>query len=188
MELNGTGKLQGMKEFQPRMEEFLSGQDVEFMMKFAEMMLLLHRVVVVSDAYFQKMGTSKGRFLILIRLLLSNSPAGESISVLRPFYPISYAAMSGVLDTLEKDSMIERCDNPEDRRKVNIRLTVKGRGFITDFLPPHLENIKNIGSELQEDQIEHLFGSLKMIIGGFERLAKSPPEERSYKGAGRKRK
>lgn len=187
MEQNGSEELQEIKEFlQPRMEAFLSGQDVGFMMKFAEMMLLLHRVVVVSDAYFQKMGTSKGRFLILVRLLLSSAPAGESISVLRPFYPISYAAMSGVLDTLEKDGMIERCDNPEDRRKVNIRLTDRGRAFIIDFLPTHLENIKNISSGLQEDELEQLFGSLKMIIGGFERLAKFPLEERSNKGAGRK--
>lgn len=185
MEQTGTEKSPEMKEFLPKFEEFLSGKDVEFMMKFAEMMLLLHRVVVVSDAYFQKMGTSKGRFLLLVRLLFSNSPAGESISDLRPFYPISYAAMSGVLDTLEKDGMIERCDNPEDRRKVNIRLTDKGRGFIIDFLPAHLENVKKVGSALQEDEVEQLFGSLKNIIGGFERLAKSLPEKRSNESAGR---
>lgn len=93
--------------------------------------------------------------------------------------------MSGVLDTLEKDGMIERCDNPEDRRKVNIRLTDKGRGFIIDFLPAHLENVKKVGSALQEDEVEQLFGSLKNIIGGFERLAKSLPEKRSNESAGR---
>ncbi len=148
-------------------------QDVEFMMRFSETMLLLHRVVVVSDAYFQSMGTAKGRFLILTRLLLSDSSSGDSISDLRPFYPISYAAMSGVLDTLEKDGMIERCANPEDRRRVNIRLSEKGRKFIIDFLPAHVENVKKIGSELQEDEVAQMFGSLKKIIGGFERLTQS---------------
>lgn len=186
MERNGSGKLQEIKDFLPKFEEYLSGQDAEFVVEFAEIMLLLHRVVVVSDAYFQKIGTSKGRFFLLVRLLFSDSPAGESISALRPFYPISYAAMSGVLDTMEKDGMIERCNNPEDRRKVNIRLTDKGRSFIIDFLPVHLENIKKIGSELQEDEVEQLFGTLKMIIGGFERLAKCLPEECIDKGAGRK--
>lgn len=186
MELNGIGKLPEMKKFLTGFEAFLSEQNVEFIMKFAEMMLLLHRVVVVSDAYFQKMGTSKGRFLILVRLLLSDSPSGESISALRPFYPISYAAMSGVLDTLEKDGMVERCVNPEDRRKVNIRLTGKGRGFIVDFLPAHLENVKKIGSEIQEDEIEQMFDSLKKIIGRFERLINSLPEKHSNKGRGRK--
>lgn len=188
MESKGIDKSTEMKEFLSKFEEFLSGQDVEFMMKFAEMMLLLHRVVVVSDTYFQKMGTSKGRFLLLIRLLLSDSPAGESISVLRPFYPISYAAMSGVLDTLEKDGMVERCDNPEDRRKVNIRLTDKGRGFIVNFLPAHVDNVKKIGSALQEEEVEQLFGSMKKIIGGFEHLANSLPKERGNKDGGRKRK
>ncbi len=162
-----------MKNFLPKFEEFLPEQDVEFMMRFSETMLLLHRVVVVSDAYFQSMGTAKGRFLILIRLLLSDSSSGDSISDLRPFYPISYAAMSGVLDTLEKDGMIERCANPEDRRKVNIRLSEKGRKFIIDFLPAHVENVKKIGSGLQEDEVAQMFGSLKKIIGGFERITQS---------------
>ncbi|MGL1933151.1 MAG: MarR family transcriptional regulator [Desulfotalea sp.] len=188
MELKEIANPPEMKTFKHKFEELLSGDDVGFMMGFAEMMLLLHRVVVVSDAYFQKMGTSKGRFLVLVRLLLSDSPAGESISSLRPFYPISYAAMSGVLDTLEKDSMIERCANPEDRRKVNIRLTDKGRNFINEFLPVHLNNVKKVGSGLQENEIEQLFGSMKKIIGGFERLINSLPEEHCKKSTGRKKK
>jgi len=185
MKQNGTDNLAGMMDFLPKFEAFLPEQDVEFMMRFAETMLLVHRVVVVSDAYFQSMGTAKGRFLILTRLLLSDSSSGESISDLRPFYPISYAAMSGVLDTLEKDGMIERCANPEDRRRVNIRLSEKGRKFIIDFLPAHVENIQKIGSGLQEDEIGQMFGSLKKIIAGFERLTRSIPGKGSSAGGGR---
>ncbi len=186
MEQNGTDNLPGMKDFLPKFEEFLPEQDVEFMRKFSEMMLLLHRVVVVSDAYFQSMGTAKGRFFILIRLLLSDSSSGDSISDLRLCYPISYAAMSGVLDTLEKDDMIERCANLEDRRRVNIRLSEKGRKFIIDFLPAHVENVKKIGLGLQEGEVAQMFGSLKKIIGGFERLTQSLPGESSTVSGGRK--
>ena len=121
------------------------------------------------------MGTSKGRFLLLIRLLLSDTPSGESISALRPFYPISYAAMSGVLDTLEKDGMIERCANPDDRRRVNIRLTGKGRDFILDFLPDHLNNVKTIGSGFKEDEVAKLSVSLKKLISGFEQVSAARP-------------
>jgi len=96
----------------------MPNQDVVPMMKFVETMLLLHRVVMVSDAYFKSLGTSKGRYFIMMRLLLSDSPGGESISELRLFYPISLAAMSGVLDTLEKDDLVERCANLGDRRKM----------------------------------------------------------------------
>jgi DNA-binding MarR family transcriptional regulator len=186
MEHNGTDNLPGMKDFLPKFEEFLPEPDVAFIMRFAETMLLLHRVVVVSDAYFQSMGTAKGRFLILTRLLLSDSSSGDSISDLRPFYPISYAAMSGVLDTLEKDGMIERCANPEDRRKVNIRLSEKGRKFIIDFLPAHVENVKKIGLRLQEDEVAQMFGSLKKIINGFEQLTQSLPGKSSTANGGRK--
>jgi DNA-binding MarR family transcriptional regulator len=176
MEQNGMYKLPGIKKYFPKFDEFMPEQDAEFMMKFTETMLLLHRVVVVSDAYFQSMGTSKGRYLILTRLLLSDSPDGESISDLRPFYPISYAAMSGVLDTLEKDNMIERCTNLEDRRKVNIRLTDNGRTFIKAFLPSHVEKIKKIGFALDEDEIAQMFTSLKTIIKGFEQQTSPSPK------------
>ncbi|WP_041273137.1 MarR family winged helix-turn-helix transcriptional regulator [Desulforapulum autotrophicum] len=186
MEQNRTDSLPEMKAFLPKFKAFLPEQDVEFMMKFADTMLMLHRVVVVSDAYFQRMGTAKGRVLILTRLLLSDASSGDSISDLRPFYPISYAAMSGVLDTLEKDGMVERCANPEDRRRVNIRLSEKGRKFIIDFLPTHVENVKKISSGLQEDEVAQMFGSLEKIIGGFERLAQSLPEKNSTASGGGK--
>ena len=188
MEQKRTESLPGMNDFLPKFKAFLPEQDVEFMMGFAKMMLLLHRVVVVSDAYFQNMDTSKGRFLILTRLLLSDSSGGESISDLRPFYPISYAAMSGVLDTLEKDGMIERCTNSEDRRKVNIRLSKKGRKFIIDFFPAHMKNVKKIGSGLQADEVAQMFGFLKKIIHGFEILTLSLPEKSSTASEGRKEK
>lgn len=177
MELNGKDTQLNMKDYLPRFEEYLEEQDVGFMMSFAETMLLLHRVVVVSDGYFQSMGTSKGRFLILIRLLLSDTPEGESISALRPFYPISYAAMSGVLDTLEKDGMIERCANPADRRRVNIRLTRTGRDFIVNFMPNHLENIKRIASGFIEDEVAVLSTSLKKLITGFEQVSTARREK-----------
>jgi DNA-binding MarR family transcriptional regulator len=186
MEQNGTDNLPGMKDFLPEFEELLPEQDVESMMRFSEMMLLLHRVVVVSDTYFQSMGTAKGRFFILTRLLLSDSSSGDSISDLRPFYPISYAAMSGVLDTLEKDDMIERCANLEDRRRVNIRLSEKGRKFIIDFLPAHVENVKKIGSRLQEGEVAQILDSLKRIIGGFERLTPPLPGKSRTVSGGRK--
>jgi len=186
MEQNGTDNLSEVNKFFPKFEDFLPEQDVEFMMKFSGMMLLLHRVVVVGDAYFQSMGTAKGRFLILTRLLLSDSSSGDSISDLLPFYPISYAAMSGVLDTLEKDDMIERCANLEDRRRVNIRLSEKGRKFIIDFFPTHVENVKKISSGLQGDEVAQMFGSLEKIIGGFERLAQSLPGKNSTASGGRK--
>lgn len=165
-------KFSEMKRYLPRFEEFMPEQDVEPMLKFAETMLLLHRVVVASDAYFKSMGTSKGRYFLLMRLLMSDAPDGESISELQPFYPISLAAMSGVLDTLEKDNMIERCANPEDRRKVNIRLTDTGRTFIKEFLPSHVEKIKKIGLGFDEKELSQMFTSLKTIIAGIEQHIK----------------
>ena len=156
------------RKFDARLKALFPELDVDFMVGFGSTMLMLHTFMVLTESYFQSLGTSKGRFLILVRLLISDSPVGESISSLRPFYPISYAAMSGVLDTLEKDGMIERLSHPSDRRKVNIRITEAGRAFMMDFVPKHLENIKALSSLLTEEDRVMLPEIVQKLIRGFE--------------------
>ncbi|BBO89208.1 MarR family winged helix-turn-helix transcriptional regulator [Desulfosarcina ovata] len=163
-------------QYSRRFKALFPELDMNFMVNFGSTMLMLHTLMVLTESYFQSVGTSKGRFLILIRLLAVDSPQGESISELRPFYPITYAAMSGVLDTLEKDGMIERLPHPTDRRKVNIRITDAGRRFMMDFIPKHLANLKTISALLTDDDRARFPEILQKTITGFGRfLSKDTP-------------
>ena len=73
--------------------------------------------------------------------------------------------------------MIERCANPADRRRVNIRLTRAGRDFIVNFMPDHLKNIKRIASGFIEDEVAILSVSLKKLIIGFEQVSSGRREK-----------
>jgi len=57
-----------------------------------------------------------------------------------------------VIDNLEKNSYVKRKKDPEDRRAVLIHLTPKGKKFIEEFFPKHLEKIKQEFSVLTESE------------------------------------
>ncbi|TVQ04418.1 MAG: MarR family transcriptional regulator [Balneolaceae bacterium] len=57
-----------------------------------------------------------------------------------------------VIDNLEKNSYVKRKKDPEDRRAVLIHLTPKGKKFIEEFFPKHLEKIKQEFSVLSESE------------------------------------
>jgi DNA-binding MarR family transcriptional regulator len=163
-----TNQKPTIYEFADQFEVLFPGLNAAFMLRFAGTMLRIHSFMMLTESYFQSAGTSKGRFIVLVRLLISKSPEGESISSIRPFYPISNAALSGILDTLERDAMIERLPNPSDRRKVNIRITEPGRRFIMGFLPKHLQNVKTMSAFVTDEEISTLSNIVQKLIHGVE--------------------
>ena len=61
-----------------------------------------------------------------------------------------------VIDNLERCDFVERKRDPEDRRAMLINLTKKGKKFIEDFFPRHLEEIKSEFSVLDKNEKEEL--------------------------------
>jgi MarR family 2-MHQ and catechol resistance regulon transcriptional repressor len=57
-----------------------------------------------------------------------------------------------VVDNLEKSGYVVRKSDPNDRRAVLIHLTRKGKQFISDFFPKHLEKIKEEFSVLTDQE------------------------------------
>lgn len=57
-----------------------------------------------------------------------------------------------VIDNLEKNNFVKRKKDPHDRRAVLIHLTPKGKQFIEEFFPKHLEKIKEEFNVLTESE------------------------------------
>lgn len=68
-----------------------------------------------------------------------------------------------VIDNLERCGHVKRKQDPEDRRAVLIHLTPKGKAFIENFFPKHLERIKEEFSVLTEEEKETLAGICKKL-------------------------
>jgi len=93
-----------------------------------------------SDGHFASYGTSCGRFTVLALLnrhpdsRLTPSQIAESCGVTR-------ATITGLLDGLEKERLIERTRGDGDRRTMQVQLTSKGRRFLDGMLPDHFRRM-----------------------------------------------
>lgn len=68
-----------------------------------------------------------------------------------------------VVDNLEKSGMVERQQDPSDRRSMLIHLTEDGEEFISSYFPHHLERIKEEFDVLSENELEQLASICKKL-------------------------
>lgn len=72
--------------------------------------------------------------------------------------------MSLVIENLEKRSLVQRVRGPEDRRRLTVSLTEKGRSLISEIFPGHVAAITSELSVLSPEEQETL-GSLCRKLG-----------------------
>lgn len=68
-----------------------------------------------------------------------------------------------VIDNLEKCDLVERQQDPSDRRAMLINLTDKGKKFISDFFPEHLDYIRDEFSVLTTEEKKQLANICKKL-------------------------
>lgn len=71
--------------------------------------------------------------------------------------------MTVVINNLEKDAMIQRQPNPNDKRSCIIAITDKGREKIEEIFPRHVEDLAESFTGLHEEEKEMLLHLLKKI-------------------------
>ncbi len=143
MDPASTEQLKRFKQRYPNM-------DLEMVQFFAQTMTKLHDISIMMEGHFNRLGLSKGRFMVMIQLHGSDDPYGVNISDVISEYRVSSATMTGIIDTLEKEGLIERIRCPADRRRVNIRITEAGRSFMDDFLPRHHAYMESFSARLND--------------------------------------
>lgn len=73
--------------------------------------------------------------------------------------------MTVVIDNLEKEDMIKRCQDPTDRRATLVCITEKGRALMDDLFPKHVEGLIEIFQVLSNEEKEMLLILLKKLSG-----------------------
>ena len=84
-----------------------------------------------------------------------------------------YPTMTGLLDGLEKDGRVERLAHRQDRRKIGVRLTVKGRQVLDEMLPGYYRNIAKFMVNLTEKERLELMSLLGKVNRGLSSLFKA---------------
>ncbi len=76
---------------------------------------------------------------------------------------VSSGNMTCVVDNLEKEGLVERVRNSEDRREILVSLTPKGKKLFDEIFIQHAEYVTKIASVLTPDEQEALSLLLKKL-------------------------
>lgn len=125
----------------------------------------------VSEAYqaleenLNQFGLSSARFGIL-SMLLNGGEDGVAPSELADEGGVTRATVTGLLDGLEKDGLVERIKHPDDRRMLRVHLTEKGRQLVVATLPAHFGRMAALLGELNEQELQQLMGLMDKVGPG----------------------
>ena len=92
------------------------------------------------DSHFSRYQLSRGRFFTLMTLL-SNQDVLFTPADIADRLGVSRATITGLLDGLEREHLIERRRFSSDRRRVAIHLTPKAHKLLDDILPDHFRRV-----------------------------------------------
>lgn len=96
-------------------------------------------------------------------LILIESYDNPSISGLGKKLRLAKSQMTGKIDQLANDGLIKRIPDEKDRRILRVKLTPYGHSFIKTSRNPIEENMKQLLSSLNFEEIEELKKSIETI-------------------------
>lgn len=122
------------------------------------------------DAYLQQYALLQGRWWVLI-LLMRESSNTAAPSVLADKAGVSRATMTGLIDGLERDGLVERVPDPEDRRRLAIQLTAAGQAKLDEVMPDYYRRVRQLMQPLSESERKVFIELLDKIQAGASSLS-----------------
>jgi Transcriptional regulators len=131
----------------------------------------------VEARYLASHGITPGRFAVM---MLLRRAGGKSLkpSELAEMTGVTRATMTGLLDTLERDQLIRRSIDTEDRRSMRIEATTACIAMLEQILPGYFEAIGSLSSVLSEDEKADFERLSKRLRDGLENAGGSSAPSR----------
>ncbi|MBE2893600.1 MarR family winged helix-turn-helix transcriptional regulator [Spirabiliibacterium falconis] len=122
--------------------------------------LLMKRL---SANYKHHHDLSHWEFDVLATLRRSGEPYVMSPTVLFDSMMVSSGTMTNRLQNLEKKQLIERIDNPDDKRSLLVKLTSQGLDVINQAVASHIQLENELVSGMSQEELLILNVLLKKI-------------------------
>lgn len=126
----------------------------------------MNEVFQTLEANLSQYGLSFGRAAILA-LLRDSGERGLTPSELAAEGEVTRATVTGLLDGLERDGLVERARHPDDRRRLYVQLTPKGRSLIESAFPSHFRRVAEVMEGLTEPEMKQLTALMEKIAVGL---------------------
>ncbi len=112
-----------------------------------------------------RFGTTLSRFDYLAQL--ERHPAGLRMNVLSRYLMVTGGNVTGLTDELVKEGLVERTDDPDDRRSWLVRLTAKGHADFAAMAGAHEGWVNEMFGGLADEpktQLYSLLGQLRLSL------------------------
>ncbi|GBF32941.1 transcriptional regulator [Desulfocucumis palustris] len=121
----------------------------------------------VFSMHFARYGLSWPKFNALIHLYMAGD-RGLTQSELGKKMLVSRANITGLIERLEKDSLVIRNADPSDKRVFRVCLTDRAIILMNSFIPVHNNFIHKIMSALDRNEKEVFISLLEKLKKGLE--------------------
>lgn len=113
---------------------------------------------------------TQARFGVLMALLANHRLGSAAValtpSLLAERTAVTPATMTGLVDSLVKDSLVQRTEDPRDRRKIIIHLAPRAHALLARILPGHFQQMAAMCGLLSRAERKQLAGLLRKFAGG----------------------
>jgi len=113
-------------------------------------------------------GLSREAFDVLATLRRSGAPYRLTPTELYRWLMLSSGAMTNRIDRLEEEALVERVDDPRDRRGCLVGLTESGRDLIDRAMDAHVTNELALLEALDADERKTLGAILRKLLLSLE--------------------
>lgn len=140
------------------------------------MQLYTHHLVCSFKQFMNETDLSFSQLAVLMRLKhgvkIGVTAVGEQLGV-------SNAAASQAVDRLVNLGLIERSEDPEDRRSRLLRLTARGNETVEKGIEEHSEWVTGLVQELTPAEQELVISTITLLIEAARKSGEMPPSHPS---------
>ena len=143
--------------------------DVSGVASFLALLGVATELSQALDGFLARHGLLQGRWWVLI-LLMREETLESSPSALAAKSGVTRATMTGLLDGLERDGLVQRVFDTADRRRVTVRLTGAGQSALDAVMPDYYRRVRKLMSGLDETQrslLQSMLGLVQAEIDAF---------------------
>lgn len=123
--------------------------------------LLMHRSMRGHMQYARKKGLSRS---MLATLFLLNHREKIGVTDLGEHLGVSSAAASQMLERLVEEKIIQRSEDPDDRRMKKITLTEKGCGVLKESIDARMVWVEELAAKFSAEEKEQIASAMRLMI------------------------
>ncbi|HEX2127862.1 MAG TPA: MarR family transcriptional regulator [Solirubrobacterales bacterium] len=120
------------------------------------------------DRFAAEQGLGRGEADVLLTLRRAGKPYRLSPTALSRSLLVTPGGMTSRLDRLEREGLIRRLPDPDDRRAIEVELTPSARRKVDALLPHHIANEERLLAPLTKRDRAELDRLLGKLLGGLE--------------------